>query len=61
MFIEYRGKTPRVSASAFVAPTAVLVGDVVVEEDSSAAIANAVYHATGKRIRDLPITLDKLL
>ena len=23
--------------------------------------ANAVYHATGKRIRDLPITLDKLL
>lgn len=27
----------------------------------SAAIANAVYHATGKRIRDLPITPDKLL
>jgi xanthine dehydrogenase YagR molybdenum-binding subunit len=26
-----------------------------------AAIANAVYHATGKRIRDLPITLDKVL
>jgi xanthine dehydrogenase YagR molybdenum-binding subunit len=26
-----------------------------------AAIANAVYHATGQRIRDLPITLDKLL
>ena len=25
------------------------------------SIANAVYHATGKRIRDLPITLDKLL
>ncbi|HEY2856409.1 MAG TPA: xanthine dehydrogenase family protein molybdopterin-binding subunit [Gemmatimonadaceae bacterium] len=25
------------------------------------AIANAVYHATGVRIRDLPITLDKLL
>lgn len=25
------------------------------------AIANAVYHATGKRIRDLPITPDKLL
>ena len=35
MFIEYRGKTPRVSASAFVAPTAVLVGDVFVGEDSS--------------------------
>ena len=27
----------------------------------AAAIANAVYHATEKRIRDLPITLDKLL
>jgi xanthine dehydrogenase YagR molybdenum-binding subunit len=25
------------------------------------AIANAVYHATGRRIRDLPITPDKLL
>ncbi len=28
---------------------------------TAAAIANAVYHATGVRIRDLPITLDKLL
>jgi xanthine dehydrogenase YagR molybdenum-binding subunit len=26
----------------------------------ASAIANAVYHATGKRVRDLPITLDKL-
>jgi xanthine dehydrogenase YagR molybdenum-binding subunit len=27
----------------------------------TAAIANAIYHATGKRVRDLPITPDKLL
>jgi xanthine dehydrogenase YagR molybdenum-binding subunit len=27
----------------------------------AAAIANAVYHATGKRVRDLPITCDKVM
>ena len=27
----------------------------------SAAIANAVFNATGKRVRELPITPDKLL
>jgi xanthine dehydrogenase YagR molybdenum-binding subunit len=25
------------------------------------AIANAVYHATGQRVRNLPITIEKLL
>jgi xanthine dehydrogenase YagR molybdenum-binding subunit len=28
---------------------------------TAAAIASAVYHATGIRVRDLPIRLDKLL
>jgi xanthine dehydrogenase YagR molybdenum-binding subunit len=28
---------------------------------TAAAIANAIYHATGKRIRDMPITIDKVL
>ena len=27
----------------------------------SAAIANALYHATGRRIRSLPITIEQLL
>lgn len=28
---------------------------------SAAAVVNAVYHATGVRVRDLPVTLDKVL
>ena len=27
----------------------------------AAAVANAVFNATGRRVRDLPITLDKVL
>jgi xanthine dehydrogenase YagR molybdenum-binding subunit len=29
--------------------------------NNAPAIANAVYHATGKRVRDRPITAEKLL
>jgi xanthine dehydrogenase YagR molybdenum-binding subunit len=28
---------------------------------TAVALANAVYHATGVRVRDLPVTLDKLV
>jgi carbonic anhydrase/acetyltransferase-like protein (isoleucine patch superfamily) len=35
MIIEYRGKRPRVDPSAFVAPTAVLIGDVEIGPESS--------------------------
>jgi carbonic anhydrase/acetyltransferase-like protein (isoleucine patch superfamily) len=35
MIISFRGKTPRVHPTAFVAPTAVLIGDVEVGEESS--------------------------
>ena len=36
------------------------VGEIAVT-GVAAAVANAVYHATGTRVRDLPITPDKLL
>jgi carbonic anhydrase/acetyltransferase-like protein (isoleucine patch superfamily) len=35
MIIEYRGKRPKIAPSAFVAPTAVLIGDVEVGPESS--------------------------
>ena len=28
---------------------------------TAAAVGNAIFHATGKRVRDFPITIDKLL
>ena len=28
---------------------------------TAAAIGNAIFHATGKRMRELPITIDKIL
>jgi carbonic anhydrase/acetyltransferase-like protein (isoleucine patch superfamily) len=35
MIVEYEGKTPRVAEDAFVAPTAVLIGDVTVGAGAS--------------------------
>ncbi len=35
MIIEYRGKRPRVDPSAFIAPTAVLIGDVEIGPNAS--------------------------
>ncbi len=35
MIVEYRGKSPRIAGSAFIAPTAVLIGDVEVGPESS--------------------------
>jgi len=36
------------------------IGDIGIT-GTAAAIANAVFNATGRRVRELPITLDKLL
>lgn len=36
------------------------IGEVAIV-GTAAAIANAIYHATAKRVRDLPMTPDKLL
>ncbi len=35
MILEFNGKKPRVAPGAFIAPTALLIGDVVVEEGAS--------------------------
>lgn len=35
MIIEYKGKRPKISPRAFIAPTAVLIGDIIVGEDAS--------------------------
>ena len=35
MIVEYNGKRPKVHPSAFIAPTAVLIGDVEIGEESS--------------------------
>ena len=48
--IEYNGQAPQAAAAAFVAPTAVLAGDVILEEGSSVWYG-AVLRADTGRIR----------
>lgn len=36
------------------------IGEIAIV-GTAAAVANAIYHATGKRVRDLPITPDKVI
>lgn len=50
MLIEYRGKTPHVAASAFIAPTALLIGDVEVDEEANVWFG-AVLRADNGTIR----------
>jgi carbonic anhydrase/acetyltransferase-like protein (isoleucine patch superfamily) len=35
MIIEYKGKAPKISAKAFIAPTAVIIGDVIIGDEAS--------------------------
>ncbi|MGE5820370.1 MAG: gamma carbonic anhydrase family protein [Deltaproteobacteria bacterium] len=35
MIIEYKGKRPKISATAFIAPTAVVIGDVTIGDEAS--------------------------
>ena len=35
MIVEYRGKRPKIAPTAFVAPTAVLIGDVEIGPEAS--------------------------
>ncbi|HYZ01627.1 MAG TPA: gamma carbonic anhydrase family protein [Candidatus Binatia bacterium] len=46
MLIEHQGRRPRVASSAYVAPTAVVCGDVTIGEDSR-ILFNAVVTADG--------------
>jgi carbonic anhydrase/acetyltransferase-like protein (isoleucine patch superfamily) len=48
MIRPYRGKRPEIAASAYIDPAAVIIGDVVIGEDSSvwpcAVIRGDVHH-----------------
>jgi gamma-carbonic anhydrase len=46
LLIEHRGKTPRIDASAYIAPTAVISGDVTIGAHSS-VLFGAIITAEG--------------
>lgn len=54
------GALPRQPRPARLSSTTFSIGEIAIT-GAAAAIANAIFNATGKRVRDLPITLDKLL
>jgi len=51
-FVEYPDKAERLGARG--------IGEIGLA-GMAAAIANAVYHATGVRVRELPIKIENLL
>lgn len=50
MLIEHQGKRPRIASSAYVAPNAVVSGDVIVEEDAR-VLFGAVVTAEGGAVK----------
>jgi len=70
-FAEYRvpvnADIGEIDVSAIDAPDPIVdsvgargIGEIGIT-GTGAAVANAIFHATGKRVRELPITPDKLL
>ena len=37
------------------------IGEIGITGAAAAAVVNAAYNATGKRVRDLPVTIEKLI
>jgi hypothetical protein len=56
-----RPPEPSIAAGCDVHPAGVKGLGELANVGMAAAVANAVYHATGKRIRDLPIRTEDLL
>ena len=46
MIIEYKGHRPKISPKAFIAPTAVIIGDVTIGEESLIAAGSVVVPHT---------------